>query len=288
MAGYSIKDLEKISGIKAHTIRIWEKRYSLFCPDRNCSNIRNYQDEDLKKLMNIAILNRFGYKISEIARLTHQELAERVLDVSQSQPDIDFEIENLIMAMLDFDELKFNKCLSRIILRLGFEEAFIRVVAPFFRKIGTMWQVGSISPGHEHFISNLVRNKLIVATENLERPSNEKAKTFLLALPDSEIHETGLLFCDYYLKKRGHRTVYLGQCTPLSEISNISRKLNPDFLLISYITAIPVDEYENQVHQLALDLPGQSILLTGLQATSNMIKLPLNVCIATDADIACF
>ena len=167
MAYYSIKDLEKLSGIKAHTLRIWEKRYNLVEPKRTETNIRYYDDEDLKKVLNVALLNRNGLKISHIAGLKTEEINSKISDLSKGNQDSESVIDNLVISMIELDEKKFEKILSRTIMQAGFEETILYTIYPFFQKIGLLWQTGAINPAQEHFISNLVRQKLIVAIDGI-------------------------------------------------------------------------------------------------------------------------
>ena len=179
MASYSIKELENLSGIKAHTIRIWEKRYGVIKPARTDTNIRLYCDADLKRLLNIAILNRVGMRISDISKLTDMEMSDKVMNVSSDSGSAESNIENLIIAMVEMDEFKFDKILSRYIMHEGFENAVVRIIFPFFEKIGLLWQTGSINPAHEHFVSNLFRQKLMVAIDNIMVTDSHNAKKFI-------------------------------------------------------------------------------------------------------------
>ncbi|MFW5979061.1 MAG: MerR family transcriptional regulator, partial [Bacteroidia bacterium] len=214
MATYSIRELEKLSGIKAHTIRIWEKRYKIIQPKRTGTNIRYYSNNDLKKLLNITILNRQGWKISDIAKLSDEELNRKVKDFSYDSKDTESQIEKLVIAMVDLDEVKFDQILSNAIMHDGFEQTIINLIFPFFKKIGLLWQTGSINPAQEHFVSNLFRQKLMVAIDNLKIPDRKDAKKFILFLPEKEFHELGLLFYSYLIKKSGHSVIYLGSSVP--------------------------------------------------------------------------
>ena len=177
MANYSIRDLENFTGIKAHTLRIWEKRYNIVKPKRTCTNIRYYDDEDLKKLLNISILNRNGIKISNIVEMSDQAISEKVMSFASTKTDTDTQVESLVVAMIDLDERKFEKIFTTAVLRLGFEETVLRILYPFFERIGILWQIGTISPAQEHFISNLIRQKLIVAREGLEELYGDQASS---------------------------------------------------------------------------------------------------------------
>ena len=219
MAVYSIKELENLSGIKAHTIRIWEKRYNLIEPYRTTTNIRYYTDQELKKILNVAMLNRHGIKISNIARLTDKELTDEILRVCSSNSSLENIVDSLIITMIDMDEIKFNSIINKAISKHGFTEAFLTVVYPFLEKIGVLWMAGDINPAQEHFVVNLIRQKLITAVDGFSHQFNPKARKFLLFLPEGEWHEIGLLFALYLIKEAGHEVIYLGQSVPLFRYS---------------------------------------------------------------------
>jgi MerR family transcriptional regulator, light-induced transcriptional regulator len=265
MANYSIKDLEELSGIKAHTIRIWEKRYGIIIPQRTNTNIRLYNDEDLKKLLNVSILNRYGLKISHLSRLSQTELKEKVIHVTQETTDTEIQLENLIISMLELDEWKFEKIFSNSIIKIGFEETLVRVIHPFFQRIGLLWQTGSISPAQEHFVSNLLRQKLIVAIDGQEPVSRDKMHTFILFLHENELHELGLLFYAYILKKNGFNVVYLGQAVPFEDLEKIMQIRKAQYFLTSFTTGIPESTLRDYLERMADTFPGQTIFYTGYQ-----------------------
>ena len=201
MIRYSIKDLEQLTGIKAHTIRIWEKRHQLIEPERTSTNIRYYSDHDLKRLLNVSILNRNGLKISTIVTMNNEEINERILEISETYHDSDNQIEQLIVAMIELDEQRFDRVLSTSVIKLGFDDTVIKVLYPFFEKIGLLWQIGTIYPAQEHFVSNLIRQKLIIAIDGQSGNAKPESKNFLIFLPANEWHELGLLFYSYLGKK---------------------------------------------------------------------------------------
>ncbi len=277
MAKYSIKELENLSGIKAHTIRIWEKRYNLIKPDRTDTNIRYYCDTELKRLLNIAILNRHGIKISNIAHLTDAELTEKVVSVSSDPSNAETNIENMVLAMVDMNEARFEKILSRYIMNEGFENAVVKIIFPFFEKIGLLWQTGSINPAHEHFVSNLFRQKLMVAIDNLPVTDNQTAKRFVLFLPEGEYHELGLLFYYYLVKKSGKLIYYLGSSVPYTDVVETAKMVKADYLftsITSSITGLKTSEYLNK---LSKEFPFQTIFVTGLQVKEGIQNIPSNV-----------
>ncbi len=264
MGVYSIKELEKLSGIKAHTIRIWEKRYSVIEPKRTNTNIRLYSDEDLKRIINVSLLNNNGIKISKIPEISDEEISEKILDISKSLSDTSIHINQLTVAMIDLDEEKFEKTLSALILRYDFEHTLISIVYPFLEKIGILWQTNNISPAQEHFISNLIRQKLIVAIDALTLPSSSSRKV-LLFLAEKELHEIGLLFYHYLLRKAGYRTFYLGQAVPHQDLKLIYATHFPDMIVTSVTTAVPRLTIEEYLDLLAVDLPCSRILVSGFQ-----------------------
>jgi len=277
MASYSIKELENLSGIKAHTIRIWEKRYGIIKPARTETNIRYYCDSDLKRLLNIAILNRHGMRISDISKLSDEKMSEKVISVSSDSSDAESNVENLIIAMVEMDEYKFDRILSRFIMHEGFEKAVIKVIFPFFEKIGLLWQTGSINPAHEHFVSNLFRQKLMVAIDNIIVPESKDNKKFILFLREGEYHELALLFYNYLIKKSGKAVYYLGNSVPFSDIKETAKMVEPDFLFTSLTSSWGQDEVTEYIKMLSQDFPFQKVFVTGLQIKENNVEVPSNV-----------
>ena len=277
MARYSIKDLEELSGIKAHTIRIWEKRYGIVLPERTHTNIRLYSDEDLKKLLNISILNKHGLKISHLSKLTQSELKEKVIHISRESSNVEIYIENLIISMLELDEWKFDKILSDSIIKIGFEETLVQLMHPFFEKIGLLWQTGSINPAQEHFVSNLLRQKLIVAIDGQAPVAREKPVTFILFLHETELHELGLLFYSYMLKKNGIKVIYLGQAVPFGDLEKITQIQKADYFLTSFTTGITEKDLKNYLTAMSETFPEQIVFYTGYQIAKINGSLPENL-----------
>ena len=239
MANYSIKELEALTGIKAHTIRIWEKRHNLISPERSDTNIRTYSDKELKQILNVSTLYNQGVKISKIASLTAAEISARIAALANDEtPENEIFIDQLTISMVDLDEDKFEKTLSSCILKKGFEETIINIVYPFLRKIGILWLSNKINPVQEHFISNLIRQKMIVAIDGLHDPISRDERVVLF-LQESELHELGLLFFHYLVKKRGYKTYYLGQNVPYLDLKKACDKIDPDILIssVAYIGA---------------------------------------------------
>lgn len=276
MSQYSIKDLETFTGIKAHTIRMWEKRYGVVEPGRTETNIRTYDDDDLKRLLNISILNRHGYRISEIMKMSEKEICDRVLQITHKSVDTQSQIENLVLAMIDMDEEYFEKILTQSIIKIGFEDTVKYLIYPFFDRIGMLWQAGSIIPAQEHFISNLIRQKLIVAIDSIITPRKENALTYLLFLPEGEWHEMGLLFTQYLLKKWGHKVIYLGQHVPFDNLSTPLNRSRIDYIVTQFITGITPDALQESLQLLHSLYPGQKFLVTGRQIIQHKPVLPPN------------
>lgn len=282
MIQYSIKDLEQLTGIKAHTIRIWEKRYQLIEPERTSTNIRFYSDNDLKKLLNVSTLNRNGFKISSIVTMKNDEINERIMEISESSHDSDNQIEQLIVAMIDLDEQRFERVLSTCIIKIGFDETVIKVLYPFFEKIGLLWQIGTIYPAQEHFVSNLIRQKLIIAIDGQSGNNKLASKTFLIFLPSNEWHELGLLFYSYLVKKAGFKVIYLGQSVPFEDLIEVTLKHNIDCLFTSITTPLTLKKYADYIHQLSTTFSDRTIYLSGYQTHEFQIELPSNVKLAVN------
>ncbi len=263
MGKYSIKELEKLSGIKAHTLRIWEKRYNIMEPARTETNIRYYSDDDLKKILKVSILNNSGMKISKIAGLSKSDLIENVKQLSEEKADVGVYITELMICMVEFDEYKFEKLLAGYILKLGFEQALLEIVYPFLTKIGILWLNNNVTPVQEHFISNLIRQKIIVAIDGIvTRPTSDTPRVVLF-LPENEMHEIGLLFFYYLLKSMGFRTYYLGPDVPLNDLEDSLARLKPHYMITS-ISYIPSPKrLNNFLNDLYSKFQGINIYLTG-------------------------
>ena len=236
---FSIKDLENISGVKAHTIRIWEKRYNLLQPKRTETNIRHYDLHNLQKLLNISFLNNNGFKISKIAALDESELVPKTRELaflgkSDSQAIIAFKL-----AMLNFDQTLFYNTYNGLLEEKTFRQIFYDVFLPLLYDLGMLWQTNSITSSHEHFLTVNIKQKILIHIERLQsidpRPSD---KTFVLFLPENETHDLGLLFINYEILNLGYHTIFLGENIPLDNLKHIN-KLYDDITYISYFTVKP-------------------------------------------------
>jgi MerR family transcriptional regulator, light-induced transcriptional regulator len=276
VAIYSIKDLEKLSGIKAHTLRIWEQRYELITPKRTQTNIRYYDDEDLKFILNIALLNRNGYKISKIAGMEKGEIAEKVASISEINVENGTQLDALTLSMIEMNEYKFDRIVSANIQQLGFEKTMMDIVYPFLDKLSLLWLTGSIHPVQENFISYLIRQKLIVAIDQLPLPSLHTAKRFLLYLPEGERQELTMLFMHFLIKSRNHHVVYLGQDVSLPDLGDASRIMQPDVVFTMITESFGKEPVQRYVDKLCDTFPNSKVLLTGYQVIAQAIRPPVN------------
>jgi DNA-binding transcriptional MerR regulator len=267
---YSIKDLERLSGVKAHTIRIWEQRYNLLVPERTDTNIRLYNDKELKQLLNIALLINQGSKISHISKLSESQICEKIhqLSLNPTHQDQFFQIQinELVLAMLEFKDSKFDKVISTCTLKYGFESTMMNVLIPFLHKIGVMWRTGEANIVQEHFISNLIRRKILVAIDGFIDTEKEDAETYLLYLPENELHEIGLLFGKYLLKVRGKNVIYLGQNVPFEDVVYFCRNHQPKYVLTFFTAAYAIDTIKTYLSSLSSEIAQFStILIAGPQ-----------------------
>ena len=277
---YSIKDLERISGIKAHTLRIWEKRYSIFTPQRSDTNIRSYGDDDLRKLLNINTLIKGGWKISHIGKLSKEEIrfeVERLFNqVNQDSVDCTPYINALVVAMLDLNEREFEKVFSTVTTRFGIKETMMRVINPFLQQVGLMWAVWKVHPGHEHFASNIIRRKLFGAIDQLI-PLPPKPDKFLLFLPEGEHHEIGLLFANYWLRSEGFETIYLGQNVPFEALTQVVEKNTPNKLFTFFIVNTEPEKVKAYLELLSDSFPSQKIYVAGSHFIFQNLEIPSNI-----------
>jgi DNA-binding transcriptional MerR regulator len=263
VAHYSIKELEHLSGIKAHTLRIWEQRYQLLAPKRTTTNIRYYDDADLKNLLNVALLYQEGYKISKIAKLPPDQVAHEVLKVTASEIGNGQYINQLIVAMVELDEVLFERVVSRSVLQLGFAPSMQQVIYPFLTKIGLLWQTGNITPAHEHFISQLIRQKMLVAIDGQRLTRDSAAPKVLLYLPEGELHELSLLYSHFQLRAAGFNTLYLGQHLPLTDLIKATHQYKPHYICSCFTTSPPRAEVQGYLEQLLKELPDVQLLVSG-------------------------
>lgn len=277
MAKYSIKDLENFTKIKAHTLRIWEQRYSLLEPQRTDTNIRYYSDKDVKKILNINLLYKNGYKISKIASMTEKELYEIAAKILM-ESDIQGrdEINSFIENILELDEQAIQSSLNRINEAIGTEKLYIEVLIPLLEKIGTLWQVDAISVSHEHFMSNILREFLITQITSVETSKVAKGKVVLF-LPEHEKHELSLLFYYYLLKKKNYDCFYLGQSVPMKDLKSFVEETQPDFLFTSLIAELTEEQFEKLFDDLTSLVNPSQIYAGGYQLVKHEFSIPSEV-----------
>ncbi len=275
---FSIKDLENLSGIKAHTIRIWEKRYNLLHPKRTETNIRYYSTESLQKILNVSFLNSNGYKISKISNLKEADISALVKEVAAKEKKLDDNsINDFKLAMLTFDQQLFSKTYKELIKVKSFKEIFYETFIPFLGEIGLLWQTDTITPAHEHFISTRIKQKILLNIEKAQSLNNDvdNKKTFVFFLPENEIHDIGLLFINYELISNGYQTIFLGQSIPTTSLKDLL-EFYKEIIFITFMTVKPEQEdLKNYLEQF------QETLLKGnkneLWILGNMLKyLDLN------------
>ena len=267
---FSIKNLENLSGIKAHTLRIWEKRYNLLEPERTDTNIRRYSLDSLKRLLNVTLLYNHGFKISKIASLNEDEIPELVRSIALKSNSEQVAINAFKLSMINFDYDLFDTNYNEILQHHDFQYVFLNVFMPLMRELGILWQTGAISPSHEHFITNLIKQKIHLQTETLQRkkPQRGDHPIFVIFLPENEIHELGVLYLNYLILNSGFRTIFLGQSLQTSSLETLY-SYNSKFYFVSYLTVEPNKEeimsFLTNFHQNLLEDRGSKLLLFGPQ-----------------------
>lgn len=248
---FSIKDLENLSGIKAHTIRIWEKRYNVLQPMRSDTNIRNYDLQSLQKLLNVVLLNDYGYKISRIAEHSSEKIELLVREIISEKSTKNHAINAFKMAMINFDQALFFNTYNSLLSEKSFRDVFYEVVIPLMQEIGLLWQAGTITPAQEHFITFLIKQKLLLNTEKLQiLEPTKNDKVFVLYLPENEIHELGLMYLNYEILLNGYKTIYLGESVPVESLKDM-KKYFDNIVYISYLTVEPTrDALNNYIEEI--------------------------------------
>jgi len=273
MAIYSIKDIEKLSGIKAHTIRMWEQRYGIVEPKRTETNIRYYSDNDLKKMLNVALLNKNGIKISKIAKMTAEAIGEKVAAISEINYEYGTQLDALTLSMIEMDEVKFDRIVSANVRQMGFEQTMIEVLYPFLEKISLLWLTGSISPVQENYIGYLIRQQIVVAINELPlRSSDLGTKKFLVYLPEGEKQELSLLFMHYLVKSRGHQVIYIGHDISILDLNDVSAVHQPDFvftMISETFVGVSLQDYLDNASNVFSD---SQIITTGYQVIAQGIQ----------------
>ncbi len=282
-SNFSIKDLENISGIKAHTIRIWEKRYQLLSPDRTDTNIRRYSLNSLQRLLNITLLYNHGFKISKISSLDQEEIPIMVREIAIKSNSEQVYINALKLSMVNFDTVLFDATFEEIILHNDFDFVFINIFMPLMNELGILWQTNAISPSHEHFITNLIKQKIHIQTDFLQKEyiPQHNSKVFVLYLPEDEIHELGILFLNYFILKFGYRTIFLGQSLQTESLETLL-SFNGDLCFVTYLTVEPnkeiIGHYVDDFYQKIIKNSNAHLAIMGPQQVHlDLANLPKNI-----------
>lgn len=276
MNAFTIKDLENLSGIRAHTIRIWEQRYSFIKPQRTDTNIRYYSNDELKTILNVALLTRYGYKISHIDRMRPNEIRDKIIMLSAQQAQQERIVNELIHYMVDLDLDRFEDVLDDYIAAKGIDRTITQVIFPYLERIGILWLTNHINPAQEHLVTNIIRQKLIVGVEGAFTHVGIN-KTVLLFLPEGEHHELGLLYMYYLLKIRGVNTLYLGSNVPLKDIEFVAKYKKPDYLYTHLTTVANGFSFDKFLQHLQTRLSSFPVVISGQLTQHYKKKVPTNI-----------
>lgn len=276
MNAFTIKDLENLSGIKAHTIRIWEQRYSFLKPHRTDTNIRYYSNDQLKTVLNISLLNKYGFKISHIDRMSDGEIQEKILSLTNAQAQQERIINEMIKCMMEMELGTFEEILNNYVHVRGIERTIVQIIFPFLERIGILWITNHINPAQEHLVSNIIRQKLVVGIETTV--SHIKVdKTLLLFLPEGEHHELGLLFAWYLFKSRGVKVLYIGADAPLKDVEFVVKAKKPDYLYTHLTTVSNNFNFERFLVKLKLLIPSTPLIMSGQMTQAYKKKISDNI-----------
>ena len=273
---FSISELQQFSGIKAHTIRVWEKRYNALNPTRSEGNTRYYDNTQLRRLLNIVSLMESDYKVSELCCMTDEmlfKLLEGKLKDSQSSVGTnEYFISQLIAAATSFDEIHFEKIFSNCVLRLGMRNTYLNVIYPLLNRLGIMWSTGTISPAYEHFSSNIIKQKLYSAIDSLP-PAKSSRNGWLLFLPENEFHEIGLLFSHYLIRQAGKKVIYLGSNVPFETLLDAVEKTKPEHLFFFLVHHNTPENSQDYIDSLKKYFGKIKIHLSGNEKLINKLKV---------------
>lgn len=276
MDAFTIKDLENLSGIKAHTIRIWEQRYNFLNPSRTDTNIRYYTNDELITLLNIALLNKYGYKISHIDKMKPIEMKERILSLTQSEAQLERIVNELIECMVDLRIEDFESVLDFQISTKGIEKTITQIIFPFLERIGILWVTSRVNPAQEHLVTNIIRQKLILGIERTV-PALQVTSTALLFLPEGEHHELGILFMYYLLKSRGVKVLYLGANVPLRDVVYVADLKGPSFVYTHLTSVASNFNFEKFLGKVGATVSNYSVVVSGLLTQNYKKSIPSNV-----------
>lgn len=262
MDNFTIKDLENLSGIKAHTIRIWEQRYRFLKPKRTDTNIRYYSNEELKTVLNISLLNKYGFKISHIDKMTPQQIRERITSIGDAKAQKEKEVNDLLHRMIDLDIAGFEKLIDSHMMAKGVERTITQIIFSFLERTGVLWQTGHINPAHEHLASNIIRQKLIVAIDACHVPVKKK-KTAMLFLPEGEHHELGILYITYLLKKTGVAVIYPGANLPIADATYVALLKKPDIIFMHLTNPAGLPSFAGLLKKIQSSFKGIRVIISG-------------------------
>ena len=278
---FSIKDLENLSGVKAHTIRIWEKRYNLLEPERSDSNIRTYNLQNLRKILNIAVLNNSGIKISKIADISDEELNEKVKEITIENKENSVAVNNFKISMLNFDQSLFEETYNKLLATNSFRDVFLKEFLILLEDIGNLWSTNTISPAHERFISTLIKQKILINIERVQNVNPKDDMTYILYLPLNEMHDIGVLYIHFELMLKGYKSVFLGPSVPLENLYELQHVFQ-NITYISYFTVEPpvdrVYSYLKEMNSNILSKRNEPMHILGNNTKNlDIDKLPDNV-----------
>jgi len=278
MNAFTIRDIENLCGIKAHTLRIWEQRYQFPCPRRKAGNHRIYDNNDLKCLLRISFLYHNGHKISSLARLDEKELCRLTLALTRDGDAKEVFINQLTEASIDFNQEIFDNVLHKVILHIGFEKTITQVVYPFLEKIGLLWLTGNVIPAQEHFASALITKKIIVAIDRLDAPPStlQPGRSVLLFTPKGEFHEIPLLYMHYLLKKNKSHTVYFGKNVETDTLEQYCRQKQVTHLYFHLVTHLLRCQPGEYIQQISRQFPDKHIVVSGWLGSA-IRHVPANV-----------
>ncbi len=274
---FSIKDIETITGIRSATLRIWEHRYDLLQPKRTDTNIRFYDDQDLRLLLNVSILIDNGFKISEVANMTDEKRLEEIHRISLKPGNFDSIIQSLCNSTLQLCESEFKKTILHCIKKLGVEQTIIQVIYPYLHKVGIMWQTGMINPAQEHFGSNLIKQRLIIAIDQIKCSLNKSNKKFLLFLQEGEFHEIALLVAHFIIRSHGYEVLYLGQNLPIQYVEGVYSAYQPNYILSVLTNSISEEELKGKLDLMSQNFGNTPVLLAGACISTHQLKAHQNI-----------
>jgi len=272
MNRFSIKDIENLTGIKAHTLRIWEQRHGIIIPKRTDTNIRYYDGEDLKLALKVALLNQHGHKISRIQKMSDDQVNALLRETTDVEFQFEYLLNNLLEATIDMNMEQFEALINKYIKKFGIEQAVEQLIFSFLEKIGIMWMTNRIFPAQEHLVSNIIMRKILLAIEKLPTKTDFAQPKFLLFLPEGEIHEMGLLYMQYLLLKHNNTVVYLGANTPTNDVAFVCNATQPDYLYTHITSASNDFDIDKYMLKLSEIHAGKKVFVSGTMLSKTTIS----------------